>query len=131
MWNPLRERGRQLHTLYPDMAPEALLIRYLGKDISADAGELRRAEWFWGRRPKKLILSKDTAIRIVTFYLLLWTASIFTDQQAQATAVIVDIAWAALTASAAAVFVDISRYAQWKWEYRSAIDRLYTTAYRY
>ena len=108
MWNPLREHERQLHTLYPDMASEALLIRYLGKNISADAGELRRAEWFWGRRPKKLILSTDMAIRVGTFYLLLWTASIFTHDQAQATAVIVDIAWAALAASAAAVFADIS-----------------------
>jgi hypothetical protein len=131
MWNPLRERDRQLHTLYPDMAPEALLIRFLGNNIAADADELRRAEWFWGRRPPKLILSKDMAIRIVTFYLLLWTASIFTHQQAQATAVLVDIAWTAVAASAAAVLVDISRYAQWKWEYRSAIDRLYMTAYRY
>jgi hypothetical protein len=131
MWNPLRECDRQLHTLYPDMAPEALLIRFLGNNIAADADELRRAEWFWGRRPQKLILSKDMAIRIVTFYLFLWTASIFTHQQAQATAVLVDIAWTAVAASAAAVLVDISRYAQWKWEYRSAIDRLYMTAYRY
>jgi hypothetical protein len=45
------------------------------------------------------------------------------------TAVIVDIAWAALAASAAAVFVDISRYAQWKREYRSEIARLCAAAY--
>ena len=112
MWNPLREPERQLQTLYPDMAPEALLSRFLGENISADAGELQRAQWFWGRRPKKLILSTDMAIRIVAFYLLLWTTSIFTHGQAQATAVIVDLAWVALAASAAAVFVDISRYAQ-------------------
>jgi hypothetical protein len=130
MWNPLGERERQLHTLYPDMAPEPLLNQYGGKNVSADAGELQRAKWFWGRRPKMLILTTNMAIRIVTFYLLLWTTSIFTHNQAQATAVVVDVAWAALAASAAAVFVDISRYAQWKWEYRSAIARLCTTAYR-
>jgi hypothetical protein len=131
MWNPLREDERQLHTLYPDIAPEALLSRFLGKNISADAGELERAQWFWVRRPKKLILSKDMATRIVAFYLLLWTTSMFAHGQAQVTAVIVDVAWAALAASAAAVFVDISRYAQWKWEYRSAIARLCTTANHY
>jgi hypothetical protein len=130
MWNPLGERERRLHTLYPDIAPEPLLNQYGGKNISADAGELQRAQWFWGRRPKMLILTTNMAIRIVTFYLLLWTTSIFTHNQAQATAAVVDIGWAALAASAAAVFVDISRYAQWKWEYRSAIARLCTTAYR-
>ena len=131
MWNPLRERERQLRTLYPDLAPEALLIRYLGKNISADVGELQRAEWFWGRRPKKLILSTDMVVRIVTFYLLLWTTAIFNHDHAQTTAVVLDVAWVALAASAVAVFVDIFRYAQWKWEYCSAISRLCKTAYRY
>ena len=115
MWNPLRERERQLHALYPDMAPEALLIRFLGQNTSADAGELQRAQWFWARRPKKLILSRDLAIRIVTFYLLLWASSMFTHGEPHVTAVIMDVGWAALAASAAAVFVDILRYAQWKW----------------
>jgi hypothetical protein len=131
MWNPLRERERQLDTLCPDMAPEALLIRYLGKNVSADGGELQRAQWFWGRRPKRLILSTDIAIRIVTFYLLLWTTSIFNDDHAQVAAVVLTVAWITLAASAAAVFVDIFRYAQWKWEYCSAIARFYKTAYHY
>jgi hypothetical protein len=54
----------------------------------------------------------------------------FTHGQAQVFAVIVDVAWAALAATVTAVFVDISRYAQWKWEYRSAIVRVCTKANR-
>jgi hypothetical protein len=131
MWNPLRERERQLRTLYPDMAPEALLSRFLGKNISSDAGELQRAQWFWERRPKKLILSRDMAIWIVMFYFSLYASWILCNGQAQVTAVIVDVAWTAVAACATAAVVDIFRYTQWKLEYRSAIARLCATANRY
>ncbi len=130
MWNPLRERERRLHTLYPNMPPRALLVQHLGKKISVDGAELQRAQWFWGRRPRKLILSIDRAVWIVTFYLLLWTTSLFDNGHAQATAVVWAVAWVALAAIAVAVFVDISRYAQWKWEYCCAISRLFATANR-
>ena len=131
MWNPLRERERQLHTLYPDIPPEALLIQYLGKNILFDGSELQRAQWFWARRPKKFILSADRTLWMVAFYLLLWTISIFNHDHPQATAVVWGIAWVALAVVAVAVFADISRYARWKWEYRSAISRLCITANRY
>ena len=83
MWNPLREREQQLQTFFPDTPPKALLIRLLGRNIAVDGDEFQRAQWFWARRPKKLILSRDLAIRIVTFYLLLWVASMFVQEQAQ------------------------------------------------
>jgi hypothetical protein len=130
MWNPLRETERQLHTLYPDLPPEALLNQLLGKDISTDRDELQRAHWFWRRRPNKLILRPDKTLRIVTLCLLLWMTSMFVRQQAQVTVLIEGIAWATLAAIAVAVFVDIHRYAQWKWEYCRAISRLVATANR-
>lgn len=130
MWNSFRERERGTGTLYPDVPPEALLIQHLGKNISVDDDELQRARWFWGRRPNKFILSTDRALRIVTFYLLLWSTSLFNQDHAQATAVVWGVAWVALAGIAVAVFVDISRYARWKWEYFYAISRLFATVNR-
>jgi hypothetical protein len=128
MWNPLREPERKIHTLYPDMTPVDLLGRILGKSNSVDPSELQRAQWFWARRPKKLILCRGMAMGMVMFCFLLYASWIFSNGQAQVTSVIVDVAWAAFAASGTAVFADIFRYAQWKSEYRSAIARLCATA---
>ena len=130
MWNFLRERERRLHALYPDMPPECLLVQHLGKNVSVDGDELRRARWFWGRRPNKLILSRDKALSAVVLYLLLWIVSVFIQEQAQVANMVRGLAWIALAALAVAVFVDISRYAQWKWEYCCAISRLFATINR-
>lgn len=127
MWNPLRERERQLKTLYPDMPPRALLVKCLGENVSVNCDEFQRAQWFWERRPNKLVLSRNKALRILLLYLLFLIISIFVHEQTPATDVIRSIAWIALAAIAVAVFVDISRYAQWKWEYCRAISRLFAT----
>jgi uncharacterized membrane protein YhdT len=84
-------------------------------------GELQRAEWFWQRRPKKLILSRQRALWVALLYLSLWAVSVFIPRSI---VVIRGVAWLALAAIAVAVFVDICRYAQWKREYYSAISRL-------
>jgi hypothetical protein len=125
MWNPFREGEGCLRTLYPDMPPETLLIQHLGINNSVKGGELQRADWFWHRRPKKLILSRDKALWVALLYLLLWIGLAFIPQAIE---VIRGIAWLALAAIAVAVFVDICRYAQWKREYYSAISRLIVAA---
>jgi hypothetical protein len=121
MWNPFREGEGSLRTLYPDMPPETLLIQHLGINNSVKGGELQRAEWFWQRRPKKLILSRQRALWVALLYLSLWAVSVFIPRSI---VVIRGVAWLALAAIAVAVFVDICRYAQWKREYYSAISRL-------
>jgi hypothetical protein len=121
MWNPFREGEGCLRTLYPDMAPKALLIQHLEITNSVQGGELQRADWIWHRRPKKLILSRDRALWVVLLYLLLWTVSMFIPQALE---IVRGIAWLALAAIAVTVFVDITRYARWKREYYSAISRL-------
>jgi hypothetical protein len=121
MWNPFREGEHCLRTLYPDMPPETLLLQHLGINNSVKGGELQRAEWFWHRRPKKLILSRDRASWIALLYLSLWAVSVFIPR---AIVVIRGIGWLTFAAVAVAVFVDICRYAQWKREYYSAISRL-------
>jgi hypothetical protein len=35
----------------------------MGANVSMDAGELARAQWFWERRPKKLLLSTEGVLR--------------------------------------------------------------------
>jgi hypothetical protein len=47
--------------------------------------------------------------------------------QSLATEVIRGVAWIALAAIGVGVFVDITRYAQWKWEYRCALSRFLAT----
>ena len=121
MWNPFREGEDCLRTLYPDMPPETLLIHHLGINNSVKGGELQRADWFWHRRPKKLILSRDRALWVTFLYLSLWVVSVFIPRSID---VIRGIGWLALAAITVAVFVDICRYAQWKGEYYSAISRL-------
>jgi hypothetical protein len=99
----------------------------MGKNVSVNRDEFQRAQWFWGRRPNKLILSVDKAIRVGIFYILLLFASMVVQNQTLAIDIIQGIAWIALAAIAVAVFVDISRYAQWKWDYCCAISRVFAT----
>jgi hypothetical protein len=121
MWNPFREPQGSLRTLYPDMPPETLLIQHLGINNSVKCEELQRAEWFWHRRPKKLVLSRDRGCWIALMYLSFWVLSEFIPR---AIDVIRGTAWLAFAVIAVALFVDIYRYAQWKREYYSAISRL-------
>jgi hypothetical protein len=58
---------------------------------------------------------------------LRFVTSVIVHNQSLATDVIRCIAWIALAAIEVAVFVDITRYAQWKWEYRCAISRFLET----
>jgi hypothetical protein len=127
MWNPLREHERHLHELYPDLPPKALLLQHLGKNGAGNCDEFQRAQWFWERRPNKLVLSPDKAVQIGTLYILLFVTSVILHNQSLAANVIRCVAWMALAAIGVAVFVDITRYAQWKWEYRCAISRFSET----
>jgi hypothetical protein len=127
MWNPLRVNERQLHKLYTDLPPQDLLLQHMGKNVSVNRDEFQRAQWFWGRRPNKLILSVDKSIRVGIFYILLLFTSMVVQNHTLAIDVIQSVAWIALAAIAVAVFVDISRYAQWKWDYCCAISRVFAT----
>jgi hypothetical protein len=125
MWNPLREHEGYLRTMYPDMPPKALLVQHLGIHNAVDSDEFMRADWFWHRYPKKFILSRERALSAVLLYLLLWMGSILNSETIET---IRAFAWLTLAAIAVAVFVDISRYAQWKREYYCAISRLIAAA---
>ena len=127
MWKPLREREKELDKSYPDIPPKALLLQHMRKNASVNCDEFRRAQWFWERRPSKLVLSPDKAVLIGASYILLFIISTIVHNQSLATDVIRGVAWVAFAAIGVAVFVDITRYAQWKWEYRYAISRFLAT----
>jgi hypothetical protein len=126
MWNPLRVNERLLLKSYPDLPPQDLLLQHMGKNVSVNRDEFQRAQWFWCR-PNKLILSLDKSIRISIFYILLLLTSMVVQNQTLATDVIQGLAWIALAAISVAVFIDIFRYAQWKWDYCCAISRVFAT----
>jgi hypothetical protein len=128
MWNLRKEGGQQFKTMYPDIPPGVLLARKKCNDISVDLDELQRADWFWKRRPKKLVLCLRKTLGILFFYFFLGIASMYLRDQTLAIITIRSVGWVTLAATAVAVFVDIFRYAHWKWEYSSAIRRLLATA---
>jgi hypothetical protein len=129
MWNARREgEQEQINIMYPDIPPCALLEGRKCGSISVDSNELRRADWFWYRRPRKLVLSPRRTLGVLFFYLCLGITSMCMSEQTLAIVTIRDVAWVTLAAAGGAIFVDILRYAQWKWEYGKAIRRLLATA---
>jgi hypothetical protein len=124
MWNPLRESGGRLGKSYPDLPPKALLTQYLRTNAHVDVDEFRRAEWFWNRKPRKLLLSPANAALFVMLCAPIWIISTFIPGEIPIGPVIRDVASSTLLAGGASVFVDIFRYAQWKWEYSCAVSRL-------
>jgi Na+/melibiose symporter-like transporter len=131
MWKQPSEKKKELCELYLKMSPEALLIRKIGANIAVDAGELARAEWFWERRPKKLMLSTERALVILIFYAGIWLAAMCLTQQALVeTTVLPGIGYTIVGAIPVWAYLDAVRYARWKSDYRRAIFRLLQTVRR-
>ncbi|MBV8277761.1 MAG: hypothetical protein JO170_21205 [Verrucomicrobia bacterium] len=77
------EHKKELPESYLKMPPHKLLLHIKDADIAVDAGGLLRAQWFWERRPTKLILSTEKSIIILIFYTILWGATICLIPQAR------------------------------------------------
>jgi hypothetical protein len=131
MWKPPSEKKKMLREPYLNMRPENLLARKMGFNITVDAEELARAQWFWERRPKKLILSTERILAVLIFYAVIWTAAMCLGCQESAVT-------AALTVSGSAVvavmlgwaYFDTVRFARWSSDYSLAIARLLHTVHR-
>jgi hypothetical protein len=83
-----------------------------------------------GKATKKLILCPDKTVKVLIFYLILWIMWVCVREQVPVADVIRCVAWIAFAVMSVALLVDVSRYAQWKWEYCSAISRLLATVSR-
>jgi len=71
------ENKNELHESYLKIPPEVFIRRKMGANVSMDAGELARAQWFWERRPKKLLLSTEGVLKLLIFCGGFWVAAIF------------------------------------------------------
>ena len=118
------EYKRELRGSYLKMPPYALLLRKKGANIAVDPEELARAQWFWERRPTKFVLSTEKAIIILTFYAILWAATIFLIPQALETGVFPALGYIIVGSIPIWSYLDARRYSRWNSDYRRAILRL-------
>ena len=102
----------------------------MGANVSMDAGELARAQWFWERRPKKLLLSTEGVLKVLIFYAAFWVASICLNQRALEMTVLVSTGSTLVIAMPVWAYIDALRFGRWSSDYRSAILRLRQTIHR-
>jgi hypothetical protein len=102
----------------------------MGANVFMDPGELARAQWFWERRPRKLVLSTEMALRILIFYGSFWLVAMFLDQQWWGMTLLFAAGYTLLFIIPAWACLDALRFARWASDYRSAIFRLRQTVRR-
>lgn len=124
------ENRKKLDELSLTIPPEALIFRRMGANVFMDAGELARAQWFWERRPKKLVLSAEKVLGILIFLGGFWIAAMCLDQQVLGVAVLVGTGCILVIAMPVWAYIDALRYARWSSDYRRAILRLRQTVHR-
>jgi hypothetical protein len=96
-----------------------------------DTGELARAQWFWERRPKKLLLFTEGVLKInIDFYGDFWLVAKCLNQQALETTALVSTGSTLVIAMPLWAYIDALRFARWSSDYRCAILRLRQTVYR-
>ena len=131
MWKPPSENKKELPESYLKMPPEAILIRKMGPNIAVDAEELARAQWFWERRPKKLILSTERALAMLIFFAGIWVAAVCLSWQALVeTTMLPGIGCTIVAAMPTWAYLDAVRFARWNSDYSCAIFRLLQTVHR-
>jgi hypothetical protein len=124
------ENTKRLDESYFKLPPDALIFRKMGANVFMDAGELARAQWFWEQRPRKLVLSTESALGIMIFYGSLWLVAMFLDQQSLGMTVLFAAGYTLIVIMPAWARLDALRFARWSSDYRSALFRLRQTVRR-
>jgi hypothetical protein len=124
------ENKNDLHESYLKIPPDLFICRQMGANVSMDAGELARAQWFWERRPQKFVLSTEGVLKILIFYGSLWVAAMCLNQQALGMTVFVSTGATLVIAMPVWAYIDALRFACWRSDYRRAILRLRQTVHR-
>jgi hypothetical protein len=109
------EKTKRIDRSYFTIPPEALIFRKMGANVSMDAGELARAQWFWEQRPKKLVL---------------WLIAMCFDLQELGMNVLFAAGYTLIVIMPAWARLDALRFARWTSDYGSAIFRLRQTVHR-
>lgn len=102
----------------------------MGANVFMDAGELTRAQWFWERRPKKLLLSTEGVLKVLMFYAGFWVAAICINQPALEMTMLVSTGSTLVIAIPVWAYIDALRFARWSSDYRRAVLRLRQTVHR-
>ena len=124
------ENKNELHESYLKIPPEVFICRKMGANVVMDTGELARAQWFWERRPRKLLLSAEGVLKILIFYAGFWLVAKCLNQQALETTALVGTGSMLVIAMPLWAYIDALRFARWSSDYRSAILRLRQTVHR-
>ena len=124
------ENKNELHASYLKIPPEVFIRRKMGANVSMDAGELARAQWFWERRPKKLLLSTEGVLKVLLFYAGLWVAAICLNQRALEMTALLGTGSTLVIALPVWAYIDALRFGRWSSDYRRAILRLRQTVHR-
>ena len=106
---------------FPEMPPRAILTKIHFDKFLLDDSELKRAQWFWNRRPS-LVLGEDWlgyALVILVGFALLWTPFL---------GVTLLCCW--ITAAFVGIFNDIVRLSRWPRDYEQSIARLLRSSQR-
>ena len=131
MWKQPSKNKKELRESYLKMPPEALLMRKMGPNVAVDAEELARAQWFWERRPKKLILSTEIALVILIFDAGIWLAALCLGGQPLVEMTVLSaFGFTVVAAMPAWAYLDAVRFARWNSDYSCAIFRLLQTVRR-
>jgi hypothetical protein len=100
---------------FPEMPPRAILTKIEVEKFLLDDAELKRAQWFWNRRPS-LILGEDWLVYALVmlvgfglFLIPLWG---------------VTLAGCWIMAALVGIFSDIVRLSRWRRDYEQSIARL-------
>ena len=89
----------------------------MGANVFMDAGELTRAQWFWERRPKKLLLSTEGVLKVLIFYAGFWVAPCL-NQRALEMTVLVSTGSIIVIAMPVWAYIDALRFGRWSSDYR-------------
>ena len=103
---------------YPELPPGPLLKR-VGLDFSCvNDSELKRAQWFWNRRPRSKLLESDLyfGIYLCSGLLLLLVPSI---------GVLLAVVW--IVSAYLRLLLDTASLANWRSEYEVSVERLLRT----
>ena len=121
------ENIKRLDESYFKIPPDALIFRKMGANVFMDAGELARAQWFWDKRRRKLVLSTERVLGIMIFYGSLWLVAMFLDQQSLGMTVLFATGYTLVVIMPAWARLDALRFARWSSDYRNALFRLRQT----
>ena len=113
-----------------NIPPEAFIFKNMGANVSMDTGELARAQWFWERRPRKLVLSTERVLGMLIFYAGLWLAAMCLNQGAAGSTLLVGTGCSLVIAMPVCIYINACRFSRWKSDYRRAIFRLRQTVRR-